>query len=118
MVRVLIAPPRIPTLQRFPGSRRTSSELRGCSPWAMVSAMTSFGLQGRFGAFVSVRKIPFPGNRDFGSKRRGSKSVSSEEEGRVEPSQTAKSRRGRPATNDSSRNRYSSTGCVRRDSPN
>jgi hypothetical protein len=60
---------------------------------ALVSAMTSFDLRGRFGAFVSARKIPFPGNRDFGSKRRSSKGVISEEEGRAESSQKAK--RGR-----------------------
>jgi hypothetical protein len=29
-------------------------------------------LQSRFGLFVSALKIPFPGNGDFGSKRRSS----------------------------------------------
>ena len=37
-----------------------------------VSTTTSFDLPGPFGAFVSAREIPFPGNGDFGSKRRGS----------------------------------------------
>jgi hypothetical protein len=34
--------------------------------------MVSLVFRSRFGAFVSAGKIPFPGNRDFGSKRRGS----------------------------------------------
>jgi hypothetical protein len=37
-----------------------------------VSAMVSLVFRSRFGAFVSGGKIPFPGNRDVGSKRRGS----------------------------------------------
>ena len=42
--------------------------------------------RGRFGDFVSVHEIPFPGNRDFGSKRRGSNAglLSREAEGRIE----------------------------------
>jgi SAM domain (Sterile alpha motif) len=34
--------------------------------------LRSSNLHSRFGRFVSARKIPFPGNGDFGSKRRGS----------------------------------------------
>jgi hypothetical protein len=34
--------------------------LAGLFAWALVSAMTSFDLRGRFGDFVSARKIPFP----------------------------------------------------------
>jgi hypothetical protein len=37
-----------------------------------VSATAFLNLHSRFGRFVSVLKIPFPGNGDFGSKRRGS----------------------------------------------
>jgi hypothetical protein len=37
-----------------------------------VFAMVSLVFRSRFGAFVSGGKIPFPGNRDVGSKRRGS----------------------------------------------
>ena len=38
----------------------------------LVLAMESFNLRGRLGAFVSAHEIPFPGNGDFGSKRRSS----------------------------------------------
>jgi hypothetical protein len=31
-----------------------------------------WSVRSRFGAFVSAGKISFPGNGDFGSKRRGS----------------------------------------------
>jgi len=34
--------------------------------------MASRDVRGGFGAFVSARKIPFPGNRDLGSERRSS----------------------------------------------
>ena len=34
--------------------------------------MAFLNLHSRFGRFVSALKIPFPGNGDFGSKRRGS----------------------------------------------
>jgi hypothetical protein len=34
--------------------------------------MALSNISARFGAFVSGHEIPFPGNRDFGSKRRGS----------------------------------------------
>ena len=34
--------------------------------------MASLNLRARFGAFVSAHEIPFPGNGDFGSKRRSS----------------------------------------------
>jgi hypothetical protein len=34
--------------------------------------MVSLVFRSGFGAFVSAGEIPFPGNRDFGSKRRGS----------------------------------------------
>ena len=37
-----------------------------------VAAMVPLVFGSRFGTFVSAGKIPFPGNRDFGSKRRGS----------------------------------------------
>jgi hypothetical protein len=48
--------------------------------------MTSSQLRARFGALVSAHEIPFPGNRDFGSKRRGSNAglLSREAEGRIE----------------------------------
>ena len=36
--------------------------------------MASLNLRVRLGAFVSAREIPFPGNGDFGSKRRISNS--------------------------------------------
>jgi hypothetical protein len=39
-------------------------------------------LPSRFGLFVSALKIPFPGNRDFGSKRHGSNAWIIELEGR------------------------------------
>jgi hypothetical protein len=35
--------------------------------------MAFLNLHSRFGRFVSALKIPFPGNGDFGSKRRGLK---------------------------------------------
>jgi hypothetical protein len=38
----------------------------------LFSAMASRDVRGGFGAFVSARKIPFPGNRDLGSERRSS----------------------------------------------
>ena len=40
-------------------------------------------LPSRFGLFVSALKIPFPGNRDFGSKRLGSNAWIIELEGRA-----------------------------------
>jgi GAF domain-containing protein len=42
-----------------------------------VSATAFLNLHSRFGRFVSALKIPFPGNGDFGSKRRGSNARSS-----------------------------------------
>jgi hypothetical protein len=42
-----------------------------------VSATAFLNLHSRFGRFVSALKIPFPGNGDFGSKRRGSNAGSS-----------------------------------------
>jgi hypothetical protein len=34
--------------------------------------MTLSDLQARFGTFISAHKIPFPGNGDFGLKKRSS----------------------------------------------
>ena len=70
-VRVLPSPPRTPTLteiSRFSAlAPNWPASLRG-----PVSAKASSNFLARFGAFVSVHEIPFPGNRDFSSKRRGS----------------------------------------------
>jgi hypothetical protein len=70
-VRVLPAPPRTPTLteiSRFSAlAPNWPASLRG-----PVSAKASSNFLACFGAFVSVHEIPFPGNRDFSSKRRGS----------------------------------------------
>jgi hypothetical protein len=53
----------------FPGSGQVTPNWRDC--WrGHVSAMVSLVFRSRFGAFVSAGKIPFPGNRDFGSKMR------------------------------------------------
>jgi hypothetical protein len=38
----------------------------------LVSTEAQLDVRGQFVAHVSARKIPFPGNRDCGSKRRGS----------------------------------------------
>ena len=56
---------------------RDSPRIGGVAWRDFVSAPASLNLQGRFGLFVSALKIPFPGNRDFGSKRRGSTEVGS-----------------------------------------
>jgi hypothetical protein len=40
-----------------------------------VSATASLNIRSGFGLFVSALKIPFPGNRDFGSKRLGSNTL-------------------------------------------
>jgi hypothetical protein len=64
-------PPRTPTLteiSRFSAlAPNWPASLRG-----PVSAKASSNFLACFGAFVSVHEIPFPGNRDFSSKRRGS----------------------------------------------
>jgi hypothetical protein len=52
--------------------RERSAQFGGIAGVGNVSAMVSLVFRSRFGAFVSAGKIPFPGNRDFGSKRRDS----------------------------------------------
>jgi hypothetical protein len=37
-----------------------------------LSSMAFLNLRGHLGVFVSAHEIPFPGNGDFGSKRRSS----------------------------------------------
>ena len=71
-VRVLPAPPRIPTFKEI--SRPCGNCRRiGRLVDVISSLLASLGIfQGNFVAFVSAHKIPFPGNRDSGSKRHGS----------------------------------------------
>jgi hypothetical protein len=58
--------------QRFPGSLKASAHLAGffAHVYSLQRFPRVFGAVS--GAFVSDRKIPFPGNRDFGLERRGS----------------------------------------------
>ena len=67
LVRVLIAPPRNPTLPavcRLPPDRREFAGFRaGIRSLKTGNGSSATGSADRFGVFVSGRKIPFPGKQ-------------------------------------------------------
>src|ERR1700722_6418336 len=60
--------------KRFPGCPVTSAQLAELWRELRLCRRVPVNFSGCFVAFVSAHKIPFPGNRDAGSKRRGSNS--------------------------------------------
>jgi hypothetical protein len=61
-----------PVLTEISRLSPNSREWAGCFSEILSLQRRPLNLHSRFGCFVSALKIPFPGNGDFGSKRRGS----------------------------------------------
>ena len=68
-VGLLPAPPRTLVLTEISRILAISPELAELPSVILSLHRRRLNLQGRFGLFVSALKIPFPRNKDFGSKR-------------------------------------------------
>jgi hypothetical protein len=64
-VGLLPGPPRIPTFAEISRSLQTSAQLAGFFAHVYSLQRVSQDLRGGFGAFISGREIPFPGNPRF-----------------------------------------------------
>ena len=77
------APPRSLAQTEISPFIANSAELAGFRVRASSLPRAIPNLSRLSGAFVSAGKIPFPGNGDWGSQRRGSKSEINEQEGQI-----------------------------------